>query len=85
MEKVKEVISALGESHFGMYIAGSKDPMFAKLEATMQMQSISYLAGFSYSPWFFCLDVQILKKLGVWDIDKLLHYPLTRSQLQHEQ
>jgi hypothetical protein len=68
-KKTKESPSASGPSHFGMYIAGSNDPLIAKLDSTMR--EIPYSTGFSYKRWYRCLDVQILKKLGVWNIEKL--------------
>jgi hypothetical protein len=52
-----------------MYITGSNNPLIAKLDAIMR--EIPYSTGFLYKRWYRCLDVQILRKLEVWNIETL--------------
>ena len=67
--------SGLGFTHF---IAGSFDKQIAEIDATMR--SIPRELGFSPDAWQVITDFQILKKSGVFDIDKMRIIQLMHSE-----
>ena len=69
-EKQKEQISSAPEGlHFGHYKAGTLDEDIAEFDAIMR--SLPYEHGFAPDGWKGIVDVEILKKAGVYDIEKM--------------
>jgi hypothetical protein len=68
--KQKETISSEPEGlSFSNYKAGAQDPRINAFDA--RLRGIPYKYGFSPRHWQEITDVEILKKAGVYDIDKM--------------
>ena len=68
-------ITGLSFSH---YIAGTYDPTIAEFDAIMR--SLPYQYGFSPKNWQTISDVEILKKAGEYDIEKMRTITLMNSE-----
>jgi len=55
--------------HFGHYIAMAQDNELAQFEA--DMRNFPFLTGFSPVRWQECYDFELLKKAGVFLVEKL--------------
>ena len=78
-EKQKEQISSAPEGlHFGHYKAGISDEDIAEFDAIMR--SLPYEHGFAPDVWKGIVDVEILKKAGVYDIEKMRTITLMHSE-----
>ena len=66
----KEAVSSDPEGlTFSHYKAGAADPLINEFDA--RLRGIPYKYGFSPNHWQQITDVEILKKAGVYDIDKM--------------
>ena len=69
-KRQKESVSSEPEGlTFSHYKAGAIDPMINEFDA--RLRGIPYKHGFSPTHWQHITDVEILKKAGVYDIDKM--------------
>jgi hypothetical protein len=64
---------------FSDYKASAQDPMFAEIDR--YMCNIPYREGFSPQAWQFITDVEIVKKVGVFDIAKMRTIQLMHAVL----
>ena len=62
---------------FSHYKAAAQDPMLAEIDRFMR--NLPYREGFSPDAWQFITDVEILKKAGVFDIEKMRTIQLMHS------
>ena len=62
---------------FSHYKASAQDPMLAEIDRFMR--NLPYREGFSPDAWQFITDVEILKKSGVFDIEKMRTIQLMHS------
>jgi hypothetical protein len=68
--KQKESISADPDGlSFSHYKAGISDDLIAQFDATLR--SLPYQHGFTPAAWLPMTDVEILKKAGVFDVEKM--------------
>ena len=68
--KQKETISADPDGlTFSHYKAGATDDLIAQFDATLR--SLPYQHGFTPAAWIPMTDVAILKKAGVYDVEKM--------------
>ena len=78
--KQKEGISSDPDGlSFSYYKAGVQDPQIADFDATRR--SLPYQYGFVPTEWEAMTDVEILKKAGVYDIEKMRTILLMNSEL----
>ena len=69
-KRAKEKTSAgMSGIHFGHFKAHIKRRRLAEMDASMR--SIAYATGYVYKRWIKGLDVQLLKRIGVWLAEKL--------------
>jgi hypothetical protein len=69
-KRQKEAVSSEPDGlTYSHYIAGSQDDAINQFDALMR--SLPYEFGFSPTHWQSITDVEILKKAGVYDIDKM--------------
>jgi hypothetical protein len=69
-KKQKETISANPDGlTFSHYKAGATDAIIAQFDATLR--SLPYQHGFTPNAWLPMTDVEILKKAGVYDVEKM--------------
>ena len=69
-KRAKERTSAgMSNLHFGMFKAHIKRRNLAEMDASMR--SVAYTTGYSYKRWKRGLDVQLLKRLRLWNARKL--------------
>ncbi len=69
-KKQKETISADPDGlTFSHYKAGATEDLIAQFDATLR--SLPYQHGFTPAAWLPVTDVEILKKAGVYDVEKM--------------
>ena len=62
---------------FSHYKAAAQDPMLAEIDRFFR--NLPYQEGFSPEAWQFITDVEILKKSGVYDVEKMRTIQLMHS------
>lgn len=79
MEKTKEHISSEPSGpHFGHFKAAVEDDYITEIDALIRTLPLKY--GFTPKIWNMIVDVQILKKPGVFNIDKLRSIQLMHTE-----
>ena len=82
--KQKDVVSSEPNGlTFSHYKAGAQNSVINEFDA--MLRNLPYKYGFSPSHWQEITDIAILKKAGVYDVEKIENHHSHGRSLQHEQ
>ena len=79
LKQDERISSAPSGPHFEHFEAGITDEYIVKFDALSR--SLSHQCGFSSAPWREIVDVEILKKAGVCDTEKMRTITLMHAEL----